>query len=106
MYEPGTLKPIIPRVSVCVYCGLHHKLVEAGGVHHCPNPCCLGPGQSYQRSRLESYKKVDAWKHTIDLDELFEVGICKALDGGDPAIITQTFISVVREYWWRREVTS
>lgn len=89
---------------ICHYCGLHHKDVEAGGIHHCPNPCCLGPGQSYARSKLESYREVEGDRHTIDLDELFEVGLRKVLDKGDPVISTQAFISVVREYWWLREV--
>lgn len=92
------LKSINKEIYICRYCGLHHKDVEAGGIYHCPNPCCLGPGQSYARSKLDSYKEVDSGKHTVDLEELFDKGLRKALEIGDKAIATQAFITVVREY--------
>lgn len=103
MLKPETLKPINKRIYICHYCGLHHKDVEAGGIHYCPNPCCLGPGQSYTRSKLDSYKEVGSGKHTVDLEELFDKGLRQALEMGDKAIATQAFITVatecLREAW-------
>ena len=99
-YQPGKLPSLIPRVQICLYCGLSHKLVEAGGIYHCPNPCCLGPGQSYQRSKLKSYKKIDGgWRHTVDVDELFDAGVDKALATKDRVIITQALVSIVLHEW-------
>jgi hypothetical protein len=101
--KPGTLPPINKRSYICHYCGLHHKNVEAGGVHHCPNPCCLGPGQSYARSKLKSYEDIGNGKHTVDLEELFDKGLRKALELNDRTIATQAFITVasecLREAW-------
>jgi len=90
------LKPINKRIYICHYCGLHHKDVEAGGVYHCPNPCCLGPGQSYARSKLKSYRDNGDHTHNVDLNELFDKGLRKALEMGDKAIATQAFITVMR----------
>jgi len=95
-YKPGSLRPINPRIYVCYYCGLNHPDVEAGGVFCCPNPCCLGPGQAHGRSKLESYREVAGGRHTVDLDELFDVGLRKAIQCGNSAIATQAFISCVR----------
>ena len=63
---------------------------------HCPNPCCLGPGQAYARKNLESYREVNKAKHTIDIEELFEVGLKKVVELGDTAIATQAFVCVAR----------
>jgi len=35
----------------CLYCGLNDPAVEAGGIHHCPNRFCQGPGAFYARAR-------------------------------------------------------
>lgn len=54
--------------SVVVYlCDLCHKLVEAGGMWHCPNSFCDGPGAGYFRSRLDSYmEQYPDDRHTVD----------------------------------------
>ena len=54
----------------CYYCGLSHRQVEAGGMWFCPNIACEGPGPSYFRSKLSSYKIVPGEdKYTIDTEE-------------------------------------
>lgn len=84
--------------KVCYYCGLKHPQVEAGGVHHCPNPCCLGPGQSYARKELESYREVDVTHHTVDLQELCEKGLEKARVM-ESMLATWAFINVAKLWW-------
>lgn len=64
----------------CHYCGVVHQDVEAGGIYHCPNPFCLGPGNGYFRSTLNSYKEVDNGKHVVeDTDEWFEAAFAKVM---------------------------
>jgi ribosomal protein L37AE/L43A len=53
----------------CYYCKLGHKKVEAGGVWHCPNVACSGPGAHYHRRKLLSYKETGDGKHTVDWGE-------------------------------------
>jgi hypothetical protein len=52
----------------CFYCGLAHKKVEAGGMWWCPNVTCAGPGNSYFRTKLKSYKETGS-QHTVDTKE-------------------------------------
>lgn len=54
-------------IYICHYCGFKGGQVEAGGVLHCPNPLCYGPGNAYFRSELDSF--------IIDTDEWFEKGL-------------------------------
>lgn len=37
--------------QTCYYCGHHSPRVEAGGIWHCPNLFCLGPGAFYSRTK-------------------------------------------------------
>lgn len=55
----------------CHYCGLVHQLVEAGGVYHCPNRLCTGPGAWRPRMKLSSYKEADGC-YTVDPLEVLE----------------------------------
>ena len=37
-------------IYTCYYCGYHDDKVEAGGLYHCPNKFCQGPGNYWQRT--------------------------------------------------------
>lgn len=50
----------------CYYCGLFSSSVEAGGIWHCPNLLCRGPGAAWFRATLSSYRKVKNDEHTVD----------------------------------------
>lgn len=52
----------------CYYCGLVHKGNEAGGMWHCKNLLCKGPGAAWFRSTLESYKD-NGLNHSVDENE-------------------------------------
>lgn len=56
--------------TTCYYCQLVHHLVEAGGVHYCPNRLCNGPGGWGHRAKMASYRELADGKHTVDADEL------------------------------------
>jgi hypothetical protein len=56
----------------CFYCGLTHHLVEAGGVHYCPNRLCTGPGSWSHRKDLKSYKELDGGGYTVDPREVLD----------------------------------
>lgn len=43
---------------VCYYCGLEDSKVEAGGLWHCPNTLCKGPGNQYFLRSLKSFKEL------------------------------------------------
>lgn len=55
----------------CYYCEIKHKRVEAGGLWHCPNFFCHGPGAAYFRSDMKSYEKTygGMGEHTVDETE-------------------------------------
>jgi hypothetical protein len=55
----------------CYYCRLAHKNVEAGGMWGCPNITCTGPGNSYYRSKLKSFRE-EGSKHSVDTQEWLE----------------------------------
>jgi hypothetical protein len=57
------------------------------------------PGQSHARSQLKSYYEYKPLgRHTVNLDELYHVGVQKALDSGDSATVTQAFIAMALEW--------
>ena len=49
----------------CHYCTLKDKNVECGGMFHCPNDLCTGPGAAYFRSTLQSFEE-EGEKHTVN----------------------------------------
>ncbi len=55
------------KVSIkdCFYCACHDDKVEAGGMWHCPNPRCGGPGVAWFNRKLKSYKDLGG-SYTID----------------------------------------
>lgn len=54
------------KVYTCVGCGLHHKLVEAGGIWYCPNILCSATGNAHYRAKLKSYREEPDSKHSVD----------------------------------------
>lgn len=62
----------------CHYCQLTHRKVEAGGMWHCPNVLCTGPGAGYWRSTLLSYREVKGGRHTVDHEEARVRGLAHA----------------------------
>lgn len=64
----------IDPIYVCCGCGIHHPDVECAGIYHCPNPLCTATGAAYWRAKMKSYRDVDGHKHTIDPDEMVEIG--------------------------------
>lgn len=73
------------RDTTCLGCGLTHRSVEAGGVWHCPNPCCRGVGAAAFRSRLKSYLEVHDG-YTVDPVEALVEGLIAAKQHQDPEI--------------------
>lgn len=55
--------------KICFYCKTSSKLVEASGLRYCPNLLCCGPGATWFRSKLKSYKEVDYMTHEVDEDD-------------------------------------
>jgi hypothetical protein len=41
----------------CFYCGLNDPKVEAGGLWHCPNRFCQGPGAFYARTQAGYHRE-------------------------------------------------
>jgi hypothetical protein len=70
----------------CHYCKLKHKDVEAGGVYYCENPLCTGPGASWMRRSLASYKINDDGTHTVDAIELVSKGMVVAAAAGPEVV--------------------
>ncbi len=54
----------------CFYCKLIDPKVECRGVHYCPNPRCPGPGATWFRATLKSYRPDGMDGHFVDADEL------------------------------------
>jgi len=78
----------------CYYCKLSHKRVEAGGVWHCPNVACSGPGAHYHRRKLKSYKETGDGKHTVDWGE-WKVMVEEFLkENQDPSLVDATKASL------------
>lgn len=55
--------------NTCISCGLTHRLVEAGGVYHCPNKACTVSGNANYRSSLPSFRELSDGTHTVDWKE-------------------------------------
>lgn len=85
----------------CHYCNLTHKKVEAGGIRHCPNVLCRGPGAGYWRSKLKSYKDHGQY-YSVYPSEAYERGmeVAAALDESEPEIAEAIRRSSVR---WLQE---
>lgn len=73
----------------CYYCGFDDAQVEAAGVWRCPNALCPGPGASWCRSRLHSYREVDGGRHTVDEEEWIAAGLVYADTLEDAALAVQ-----------------
>lgn len=76
----------LPKHCTCISCGLSSRLVEAGGIWHCPNPLCRVCGAQWFRLTLDSYSEVDGGKHTVDLAEWLAKGSA-ALLGLPPDVV-------------------
>jgi hypothetical protein len=92
----GTDVSALASHFTCYYCRLEHKKVEAGGIHYCPNPLCTGPGASYVRSKLKSYRDVGNDRHTVDHAEMIAYGLERAaeLDATDAPLAAHIRASV------------
>lgn len=55
--------------DTCYYCGVKHAQVEAEGMLHCPNLICPGPGASWFRHTLPSFKECSDGRHIVDKEE-------------------------------------
>lgn len=65
--------PSLEDHHCCYYCGLAHHRVEAGGMWHCPNIACHGPGNSYFRGKLPSTRNEDNHQIVDDAEWMKEV---------------------------------
>lgn len=83
----------------CHYCGLVHPLVEAGGVHYCPNRLCTGPGSWSHRKDLKSFKDVEGG-YTVDAQEVLDS--VRANTNPDPIIWVAECKAVAK--WLRRGI--
>lgn len=64
----------------CRYCQYRSTSVEAGGIWHCPNVLCSGPGATGWRSaNLKSFKTVGS-QYEVDPRELYDEGMQYASD--------------------------
>lgn len=61
--------------QTCYYCKLHHPRVEAGGIWHCPNPLCKGPGAQVWRMKCKSYQELPNESHTVDSQEIVAIAL-------------------------------
>jgi hypothetical protein len=59
----------------CYYCALRHPKVEAGGVWHCPNFACSGPGGATHRMKLKSCTDVGDNRHSVDEQEWHDAAV-------------------------------
>ena len=84
----------------CYYCKLHHKNVEAGGMWHCPNPLCTGPGAAYWRSKCKSYREFPNGTHTVDPEELIQLAMTMMETETDEVLRAHVLDSVKL---WRRD---
>jgi ribosomal protein L37AE/L43A len=79
----------------CHYCKLKHDKVEAGGLHHCPNNLCSGPGAAYFRSKLKSYvDDTDGSGHTVDSYEWIAMAL---LDLPEDEVLKLKIIETAKE---------
>lgn len=78
----------------CYYCKLEHKRVEAGGIHHCPNVLCTGPGASYWRSKLESHQDHGSTQ-SVNALEAYTKGLeyAREIEATEPEIAAAIFRS-------------
>ena len=91
--------------SKCVYrcrsCALHHRLVECGGIYHCPNPLCRSCGADWFRSGRKSYTTDNKGRTLVDMTELVADGLRFILETRqDPEIRDAAFACGLR---WIRE---
>ena len=77
----------LKKHHICYYCGLRHASVEAGGVWACPNPLCRGPGGTWFRVQLKSYKDQDSGKHVVDEREWCLAGLREIRKTEDRALL-------------------
>jgi hypothetical protein len=65
--------------ETCHYCGLTHTRVEAGGMWHCPNVLCTGPGAASWRMQVPSFREEPGGRsHTVDDGEMSSFGLAYA----------------------------
>jgi hypothetical protein len=84
----------------CYYCKLQHKNVEAGGMWHCPNPLCTGPGAATWRSKCKSYREFPNETHTVDPEELIQLAMTMMETEADEVLRSHVLDSVKI---WRRD---
>jgi hypothetical protein len=58
----------------CCGCGIYHPEVECAGIFFCPNPLCPSCGAAYWRSKMKSFRDINGHKHTVDPEEMVEIG--------------------------------
>lgn len=72
--------------NICIYCKLQHSRVEAGGLWFCPNVLCPGPGATYWRSQLKSYRDNEDGTYSVDSREVLDKARALTYDEPDAAI--------------------
>jgi hypothetical protein len=62
------------KIFKCFYCDLESEKVEAQGIFYCPNALCNGPGASWFRCKLKSYKENPDGTESVDEEERLQEG--------------------------------
>jgi len=60
------------KIYECYYCKFKSPNVEASGIYYCPNAHCSGPGGTWFRCKLKSFKEYP-WEsgHSVDEREYY-----------------------------------
>jgi len=79
----------------CLYCGLNDPAVEAGGIHHCPNRFCQGPGAFYGRTQA-GYHGDDGVVTPAQAARMMAECEQAILGGTDPGLLAAERVSLER----------
>jgi hypothetical protein len=58
----------------CRWCDVKDPEVECAGMYECPIPICPSWGAAYHRFKMKTYKRLSNGKHTVDPEEMIEIG--------------------------------
>jgi ribosomal protein L37AE/L43A len=85
----------------CYYCALRDDRVEAGGIWHCPNVLCTGPGAAHFRALRASFVEHSDGRHSVDEAEMVAAARAHvdALPYRDRALAEHILASIPR---WER----
>jgi len=73
--NPARVCPAARCPVKCCSCGLHHRLVEGGGLWYCPNPLCSGPGGDWARRQVPSYEPHPDGTYSVETGDWHRWGL-------------------------------